>query len=37
MRVTVVPQCGQVPILAQWPERSMARLVARSSTAQWHW
>src|SRR5438105_1474080 len=37
IRVTVVPQWGQVPSRAQWPERSIDRLMVRRSTAQWHW
>jgi len=34
--VIVVPQWAQVPIRAQWPDRN-AEVVARRSTAQWHW
>jgi hypothetical protein len=36
IRVIVVPQWAQVPIRAQWPDRN-AEVVARRSTAQWHW
>ena len=37
IRVTVVPQWGQVPIRAQCPDRSAALAVTLRSTAQWHW